>query len=364
MALTASATSKVLEDIKQSLELQNPSVFKASFERANIAYEIIKTEDKMSRLINALKTSSGSSIVYCRSRKETIQITSILKTKGMHADYFHGGLSGIMKKEKLQDWQQGVIKTMVATTAFGMGIDKDNVRTVVHVSLPESLESFYQESGRAGRDGKASQSILLLHKGDAKEVKEQFLNFLPNQKTIVKCYKHLCNYFQIARGEGENATYHLDFQSFCKTYKLSFKNTMNCLESLDRKGVLMIKPASDEDRIINITAEQRAIRRYLEQVGAGSALLQYILRNFTNVFSKNIRLHLPKTAKALKTAREKVEKMFIILQENNLIEVVKTTHDLEITFVLPRDESYIKNVIAPKIVAFNKSKEEKNGCHD
>ena len=201
IALTATATKKVQEDIVEQLALDTPTIVKQSFERRNLAYIVLQEEDKYYRLIYLFKKYSGSGIVYVRSRKTAQNYAAYLNTHGIKANYYHGGLGNGEREERFKDWSTNKTQVMVATSAFGMGIDKADVATVVHVELPESLESYFQEAGRAGRNGKRANSIILYNESDKDRLTNQFLKVLPAVSFVKKVYKKLNSFFQISYGE-------------------------------------------------------------------------------------------------------------------------------------------------------------------
>jgi ATP-dependent DNA helicase RecQ len=201
MALTATATPKVLKDISTTLGLIHPKIFSKSFERENIQYQVSYAEDKMGSLKKLLTNSLGESIIiYCRSRSKTENTAQQIQRWGLKAGFYHGGLEARQKKQGLEDWKNEIRPIMVATNAFGMGIDKSNVRKVIHLIMPESMESYYQETGRAGRDGLPSEGILLVHPADKDRLENQFLSHLPDSKYLKRFFKKLCDYLNIAYG--------------------------------------------------------------------------------------------------------------------------------------------------------------------
>jgi len=215
MALTATATERVREDIIQNLGLKNEQLFKDSFLRKNISYQVFWEEDKRYRLQMLCSEASGSGIVYVRSRRMTEELSQFLNKKGFTSHFFHGGLSAGEKSDKLRQWLQNKVQFMIATNAFGMGVDKPDVSLVVHYQIPDNLENYFQEAGRAGRDGKPARAILLTNKADKAQVKKQFLNVLPGTAYIKTVYRKLNNYFQIPFGGGEHETYPFHFDDFC-----------------------------------------------------------------------------------------------------------------------------------------------------
>src|SRR5690606_21455823 len=231
IALTATATAEVLEDTISELNMELPSVFKNSFVRENLSYQVFKEDDKLYRAEQLLKKNSGSAIVYVRNRKSTIEISDQLNSMGISSTFYHGGISAKEKTQKLNSWRSSAVSTMVATNAFGMGIDHPNVRFVIHLQIPESVESYFQEAGRAGRDGENDSAVLLYNEYDKILVKSQFVESLPNTSDLKKIYRTLNNYFQIPYGEGEFTKHNFSFSEFCQTYSFNSQLTYNALNS-------------------------------------------------------------------------------------------------------------------------------------
>ena len=216
IALTATARTKVVEDIVKNLDFISPKIFKQSFKREHLAFMVFEVEDKLYKIEQILKKNPQSSIIYVRSRKHAHEIHTSLEKNGFLSTYYHGGLSNNEKEAHFNQWFNNQKQVMVATNAFGMGIDKADVKTVIHVNLPESLESYFQEAGRAGRNNKKAFAIILKNKGDEQHVKNQFLKILPSIDFIKLVYRKLCSYFQISYGEGDFTTFNFNFNAFNK----------------------------------------------------------------------------------------------------------------------------------------------------
>ena len=238
IALTATATPRVVDDIVENLELKEVRIFKDSFSRSNIAFKVRRSEDKLYQLKKYMEKIPGSGIVYVRSRKMSISLANFLINNGVSASFYHGGIPKSDKEEKLNRWLNGKDRVMVATNAFGMGVDKPDVRLVIHYQIPDSLESYFQEAGRAGRDGEPSTAIILTSKEDADRAKQQFLSTLPDVGFVKTVYSKLNNYFQISYGELISEPQAFKFNEFCSRYAFNPNMAFNALRILDQNSVL------------------------------------------------------------------------------------------------------------------------------
>ena len=319
MALTASATSEVIKDIQALLHLQKAKFFQSSFERPNIGYQIWETEDKFNTAAQLLNHHKGASIIYCNTRKQTEDLAQFLKQRGYPTDYFHGGLLADSKKERLAAWQQGKIHHIVATTAFGMGIDKADVRTVIHVQLPESIENYYQETGRAGRDQMAATNFLLFHSGDPKELKSQFLDKIPKQKDLEGTYKDLCNFLQIAYGEGKDTFFSLDLERFCKRYERNLSKTRQVLRLFEQVGIFSLASSHEQQMRLRITASTDHITTYLNQSSTAAMVLEYLMRQSSHLISETFFLSPKKLSQAMKLSNRRLMLAFEDLQRQNML---------------------------------------------
>jgi ATP-dependent DNA helicase RecQ len=358
LALTASATPEVKNDIANQLELNSPQIFQHSFERPNIAYNIWNTEDKFQTTLQLLNHFEGSSIVYCNSRKQTEYLANFINQNNHKADFFHGGMLPSEKKEKLEAWQRGTISHMVATTAFGMGIDKANVRTVIHTNLPESIENYYQETGRAGRDGLPAQTFLLYHQGDFSELKQRVAGQFPEAREIQEIYKEFCNYFQIAYGEGHDTTHVLDFKKFCLRYQRAEKKVKQALLQMDKAGVLIWHEGKSRQISIKVNCSVDQARSYVNSSKTSSKILEHIMRQHPYVFSEYVNISMQSICSVLKIATDRLEEALLELKHKNIITFSGNAATLYITFQVPREDQYtIRPVL--KIVELIRSQKEK-----
>src|SRR3569833_2373239 len=238
LALTATATAEVREDIQQKLLFKNAQVFQKSFERKNISYVVQNTEDKFRKLLDIAKGVKGSGIVYVRTRKETAEISKFYTDNGIKADFYHAGLEGAQRSRKQESWKKNQTQIIVATSAFGMGIDKPDVRFVIHKDMPDSLEAYYQEAGRAGRDEQKAYAVLLYNYADRLRQEKKFELSFPTVAEIKQVYNYLANYYSLAFEAGEGVSFDLDLGDFCSRFKLDSIKTLNALKFLEQDDYL------------------------------------------------------------------------------------------------------------------------------
>ncbi|MCG9972529.1 RecQ family ATP-dependent DNA helicase [Christiangramia crocea] len=356
-AFTATATKEVVKDICEQLNLKDPVIHKKSFERSNLQYDVIKTEDKYFRLTQILKGESA--IIYVRSRNATQEISAFLNKNGITAAAYHGGLKKEEKTEKFQNWLSNKVSVMVATTAFGMGIDKPDVRTVIHIDLPESMESYFQEAGRAGRDGKPAKAIILTNAGDVPVLKNQFLHNLATFEDVKLVYQKLNAYFSIAYGEGENTQHDFNFSGFCHHYHFNSNKAYNALQLLDRCSVLRLSQNYKKKTEIMILLSGNHLDNYLDENPRYSNILRTILRNYGGVFENLIPFNVASVCEKSGVSEEAAIKIFEELAEKEIIEFNISRHDASITFLVPREDESTLNPLAGFIKEYNKTKKEK-----
>ncbi|MFX0557158.1 RecQ family ATP-dependent DNA helicase [Maribacter sp. CXY002] len=349
MALTATATSQVSKDIIEVLELIHPHVQKDSFLRNNIAFKVVFEEDKNYRLRQYCASLKTSGIVYTRTRRVTEQVSKYLLAHGISATHYHGGLSETEKKKKLEDWLHNKINIMVATNAFGMGIDKPDVSMVVHYQIPDCIENYFQEAGRVGRDGNYSEAILLTNKTDQEQVKRQFLSILPEVSFVKLVYGKLNSYFQIAYGELGEKNYQLNFNSFCATYHLNPLLTYNALRILDRNSVLALSEYAARKITVQFIVSKDQLFTYIENNRSLSNLIKIVLRTYGGIFEFETKINTVLLAKKLSTKEEFIITALEKLAKDDIISYKGFHSDMELTFLVPREDdrtihSFAKNI--------------------
>jgi len=359
LALTATATKKVEQDIIENLKLVNPIVAKDSFERKNISFNVKFNEDKRYQLLRLLKGITASSIVYVRTRKMTLQISDLLVKNGISATFYHGGLIKGEKKQKLTKWLTGKTKVMVATNAFGMGIDNANVRSVIHYQIPDSIENYFQEAGRAGRDGKPAKAIILTNAEDKKVAQKQFTQSLPNVTFIKLLYKKLSSHFQIAYGEGSGESFSLNFNLFCSKYGLNPHLAYNGLRLLDQNSVLTLSENFKQKITLQFIAKKEVLFNYLEKDQKSAPIVQSIIRTYGGLFDFETKINPFLIAKKTNVKEEKITAILQQLEKDNLVNYTSTNNDLELTFLVPREDDKTINIFAKAITSLNKTKTDK-----
>jgi ATP-dependent DNA helicase RecQ len=357
VALTASATPKVVEDIVTELDFIQPKIFKQSFARPNLAYIVLHEDDKYYRLESILKKYTAPSIIYVRNRKLTLDISTFLESKEIGATYYHGGLSNKEKESNMSQWLNNQKQVMVATNAFGMGIDKPDVKTVIHFNLPESMESYFQEAGRAGRNGDKAFAVILKNNSDEQLVKNQFLSVLPNVDYIKQVYRKLCNYFQISYGEGEYTTHDFDFNTFCKTYNFSNIICYNALLLLDRTSIINLSRQFHNKVSMQVVASNPVVFHYLETHQDKALIVKTILRMYGGIFEHDTTINTLKIADKAATSEMVVISVLKQLEKDDIISLNLSKTDAQITFIQPREDDKTINRIANIIEQQNNLKQ-------
>ena len=285
LALTATATPEVVKDIQQRLRFREENVFRMSFERKNLAYIVRKTENKTKELLHILRRMPGSAIIYVRNRRRTKEITELLMHEGITADFYHAGLDDATKDIRQQRWQTGESRVMVATNAFGMGIDKPDVRIVLHLDLPDSIEAYFQEAGRAGRDGNKAYSVILHTPSDKITLHKRIPDMFPEKTYIKQVYEHLQFYYQMAMGDGRGCVKEFNLEDFCKKFKYFPVPVDSALKILTQAGYLEYTDEQDNASRIYFTIHRDELYKLRELGEEMDKLIQIVLRSYTGVFT-------------------------------------------------------------------------------
>ena len=298
LALTATATPAVVQDIQEKLassaSLSNETssaspasfkTFRMSFERTNLAYVVRKAHDKREQLLHILNSMKGTAIVYARSRKRTKEFADLLNEAGITATFYHAGLDSVVKDERQRDWQQDKVRVMVATNAFGMGIDKPDVRLVIHMDCPDSIEAYFQEAGRAGRDGRKAYAVLLYNDADHRKLEKRIADTFPEKAYIKQVYEHLAYYYQIGVGSGYNHTFEFNIDEFCHTYHHFPIQVDSALKILNRAGYIEYTEEQDNQARVMFTVSRNDLYRLENNTPNEDKVITALLRNYGGLFT-------------------------------------------------------------------------------
>ncbi len=358
LALTATATQQVVEDLQDKLHFKERNVFKMSFERNNLIYMVRYTEDKLNYLLKIVKAVQGTGIVYVRIRKRTREIAAFLNENNISADYFHAGLSLEMKDKKQEDWKENRNRIIVSTNAFGMGIDKPDVRFVVHMDLPDSLEAYFQEAGRGGRDGKKSVAILLVQNADISNLKKRVdMNFPPIEE-IKNIYNMLGNFFQLPLGSGKMQIFDFSMAEFAANYKLPIHLINSSLGILKMGEYLEYSEEKTSQSFIKFTIGRDDLYKIQVANPKIDSFIKLILRNYTGVFTEYAGIDENYLAKIGNTNRNAIYQYFKTLAKAQILDYIPLRQNPFIQYLmerLPKESLYI----SPEIYKVRKERYEK-----
>lgn len=347
LALTATATADVIDDIQEQLHFKDKNVFRKSFERKNLAYIVRSTEGKQEELVRILEKIRGSTIVYVRSRQRTKEISDFLIKNGFSSDFYHAGLNASDKIRKQNAWKNNEIRIIVCTNAFGMGIDKPDVRLVVHTDLPNSIEEYFQEAGRGGRDGEKSYAVILYDRNDSAKLKKRIRDEFPEREFIFHVYQSLAYFFQIAEGYGIGMIYDFNIHQFCSVYKLPILPVHNALKILDLAGYIEYTDEVDNRSRLMFTVYRDDLYHYnfdkeYEQ------LVNTILRLYTGLFTNYATINEAEIALRMDKSRNVVYEMLKVLDKRNIIDFIPHKKTPLIAYTQPRID--VKYLNIPRIV--------------
>ncbi|UQD56272.1 ATP-dependent DNA helicase RecQ [Flavobacterium sp. K5-23] len=358
LALTATATPKAKEDIINELGLQNPQLFQKSFARDNIAYMTFEVEDKLFRIEQILKKNPQPSIIYVRNRKSCLDISSQLQSLGFKATYYHGGLTSKDKDKNMELWMEEKAQVIVATNAFGMGIDKSNVKTVIHIQLPENLENYYQEAGRSGRNGEKAYAVLLSNPSDIAQAENQFLKILPDKKFLNSMYIKLCNFFQIAYGEGINEKFSFNLNHFCIKYGFPVLKTYNAIQFLDRQGVITLSQEFSEKITLQFIIPSKEVIRYISLNHRDEEIILAILRTYPGIYEMQTPFNIQLIAKKSNHSEMEIHAVLHKLKEKDIVDYHSKNNDASLIFNEIREDERTINRVSKYLENQNNLKKE------
>ena len=322
LALTATATPEVVKDIQSRLNFREENVFRMSFERKNLAYIVRKTDNKTGELLHILKRIDGSAIIYVRNRRRTKEITELLMQEGITADFYHAGLDNAVKDLRQKRWQNGEIRVMVATNAFGMGIDKPDVRIVLHIDLPDSPEAYFQEAGRAGRDGLKAYAVILYAKSDKMTLHKRVADTFPEKEYILQVYEHLQYYYQMAMGDGFQCIREFNLEEFCRKFKYFPVPVDSALKILTQAGYLEYTDEQDNASRILFTIRRDELYKLREMGTEAETLIQTILRSYTGVFTDYAYISEDTLAIRTGLTRRQIYNILVTLAKRRIVDYI------------------------------------------
>lgn len=352
LAVTATATPKTQEQIISLLQLKDPKLHIGSFSRDNLAYQLFETPQKFDLLTKVLSKRKVVSIIYLQNRLAVKELSDRLNSLGLATTYYHAGLSTTEKDKSFNAWNSEEKHIMVATNAFGMGIDKSNVRLVIHLEIPATLENYLQEAGRAGRDGQKSFSCVILSANDYKKFATQIQTNI-TFKSVYDVYLKLNQHFQIAYGDFNEEELDFDLQAFCQRYQLNINNTEKALRRLDNYNILNYKEQHKSDTHIKITCSNHQLMHFCNEHQSYKELIDAILRNYSGLFEVSKKLNLPRLSSRTDFSAELILKKLAYLHQINLIELKVKQNNHSITFLVPREDKKTINPIEKDITALH-----------
>lgn len=322
LALTATATPQVVDDIQNQLKFRKKNVFRMSFERKNLAYIVRKTENKITELFHILDKVPGSAIVYVRNRRRTKEITELLQQQGISANFYHAGLNNLTKDERQKSWQSGEMRVIVATNAFGMGIDKPDVRLVVHIDLPDSPEAYFQEAGRAGRDGEKAYAVILFGNSDKTLLHKRMADTFPEKEYIKEVYEHLQYFYQMAMGDGLGCIREFNIEEFCRKFKYFPVPVDSSLKILSQAGYIEYTDEQDNASRVLFRLHRDELYKLHEMGPDAEKLIQALLRSYTGIFTDYAYINEESLSLRTGLSRKQIYDLLITLTKRRIIDYI------------------------------------------
>jgi len=365
IALTATATTEVQEDIVDKLALKNAQKFQVSFARANLSYSVREVEDKYAKLLEILSAVRGTAIIYVRTRKATKEVSDFLRKNGVSVDYYHGGLAHQLRSSKQDQWIKGATRVVVATNAFGMGIDKPDVRVVVHMDLPETLEAYYQEAGRAGRDGNKAYAVILHYPNDGNDLIKRVEQSHPPIELIKRVYQSLANYYKLAVGSGEGVSFDFTLNEFCEIYGLDSLPTYQSIKKLAEQGLIQMNESFYSPSRLMFLVDNTALYEYMIANAQYEPFIKGVLRAYGGeLVGDYLNISEQKIAQNIQITLEEVKKKLHALHEQQIVAYESAKDSPQVIFTLPRqhennlpiDQPFLKSrkkLAASKATAVN-----------
>lgn len=357
LALTATATPEVVKDIQARLHFRRENVFRMSFERSNLAYIVRKTDNKTGELLHILRSMPGSAIVYVRNRRRTKEITELLNNEDITADFYHAGLDDATKDIRQHRWQSGGSRVMVATNAFGMGIDKPDVRIVIHMDLPDSIEAYFQEAGRAGRDGQKAYAVILYAKADKTTLHKRIPDTFPEKEYIKDVYEHLQYYYQMAMGDGLDCVREFNIEDFCRKFKYFPVPVDSTLKILTQAGYLEYTGEQDNTSRLLFTIQRDELYRLREMGDDMDKLIQTVLRSYTGVFTDYTYINEDSLAIRTGLTRRQIYEQLVHLAKLRIVSYIPRKKTPYIIYTRERIEAQLIH-ISPEIYEERKARYE------
>ncbi len=348
LALTATATEEVVHDIQEKLLFKTKNAFRKSFERKNIAYIVRETEDKLFEIINILNKIEGTGIIYVRSRKKTQDIALELQRQGFSADFYHAGITSDQKTIKQNRWKTGECRIMVCTNAFGMGIDKPDVRIVIHYEMPGSLEEYFQEAGRAGRDEQKAYAVALYSTNDEKQLLKKINDEFPERDYIKDLYEKLACYFQIAVNSGFQVTRNFNLEEFCSIFKYSFTQAHHALKLLELSGYIEYTEETEKQSRLIFTVDRDDLYKYTNQDKHSENLLKVILRSYTGLFADYVYINEELLSNRTGLTSGRIYEILKVLSQQQIIHYIPARKTPSITYLQNRED--LKYISIPRSV--------------